>query len=673
MTTPDTPDSIDVALRAHRAGQLAEAEAVYRRILERTPDHPEALHLLGLVAHQVGRHDDALDLMTRSLSLAPDSPGTLINLGGVLRALQRREEAVAHLRAAIALEPRIPDAHNTLGLTLHETGLIAEAVACFHAAIALRPDFPEAHANLGNALKALGRLDEAIGAFGRAIALRPDHPAAHNNLGNALRDCGRAAEAVASYRRALEYGENVSVWNNLGNVLKELGSMAEAVAAYRSALALAPDDVDVRSNLLVTLPFMDTAGGAEVFAEARLAGAVMEAAVADRPPRRHANRPEPERRLRVGYLSPSLAAHVLAPHVEPVFAAHRRDRVEVHVYAHVPHPDAVTWRLKELADAWTFVHTLSDEEVEARIIADGIDILVDPMGYWAHNRLPVFARRPAPIQVAYLCQGPTSGLTAMDYAIGDPWINQGDAMQRFATERVVELAGGFQVTSFDTAPPIVDGPLATSGIVTFGSFNNPAKISDTTLRLWSAVLARLPTARLLIKGKWLDRPDNHGLLVRRLAEHGIAVERTTILGFIPGPSHLEAHHLVDIALDTVPFTGGRTTEDALWMGVPVVTLVGDTVSGRLSHNHLCRIGAPELVAATAEEYVDIAVALAGDAARLRHYRQTLRPAMQRSSLMDAPAHVAELEEAFRTMWRRWCAGLGPATFAVRRSSGDKRQ
>ena len=400
--------------------------------------------------------------------------------------------------------------------------------------------------------------------------------------------------------------------------------------------------------------------GAAVFAAACRAGTVFESPFADRRSTRHANTPDPERRLRVGYFLPSNIT--LAKNIEPVFKAHRRDRVSVHVYAHVPNSNEVTRRLEALADSWTFVHGLSDDQLAARITGDGIDILVDPVGHWTGNRLLVSARKPAPIQVSYLSQGLTTGLSAMDYTIGDRWLNFDGAMQSFATEKVVELPGGFEVKAPYWDLPVGEAPSMANGFITFASFNNPAKISDASLKLWAAVLDHVSEARLLIKGKWLDRPEKRAFLSKRLEDFGIPAGGVDLLGFAPGPDHLGVHNRADIMLDTIPFSGGQTTIDALWMGVPVVTLIGDTVYGRFSYSHLARTGVPELAAKDEAGFIDIAAALAGDPDRLGHYRQTLRPALQASSLLDAHQHTAELEDAFRVMWRRWCDGLEPEAF-----------
>jgi len=689
--------------RLHQGGQLAEAVAIYRQILDADPGHVDANHLMGVAALQAGDYEDAAVWITKALDAKPDFPEALSNLGVAFKERGRTEDAAESYRKAIALRPGYPEAHCNLGAVLKAQGRMEEAISSYRRAIELKPDYDQAHYNLGNALFDLGRMDAAAQSYRKAVAVRPDYAEAHCNLGALLKEWGKLEDAAASCRKALDVNPDYAeahnnlggalqelgmledavqcfrravdlkpdyteAHNNLGSVFKDLGRAQDAMAKFRDALTLNPDLAKAHSNLLVTMPFLSQIDPEMVLAEARRAGAAFEAAAGapgeDRQTTRHANDPDPDRVLRVGYLSPSLKTHVLAKNMEPVFKAHRRDRVSVHVYAHVPDPDEVTRKLEALADSWVFVHGLSDDQLAACITEDGIDILVDPMGHWAGNRLSVFARKPAPIQVSYLCQGMTTGLASMDYAIGDRWLNAGGAMQSFATEKVVELPSGFEVKAPDRDLPVGAAPSVENGFVTFASFNNPAKISDESLRLWAGVLDRVAAARLLIKGKWLDRPEKRVVIASRLEQFGIPADRVDLLGFVPGPDHLDVHNRADIMLDTVPFAGGQTTIDALWMGVPVVTLIGKTVCGRYGYSHLNRIGYPELAARNEAEFVEIAVALAGDPDRLRHYRQTFRPAFLASPLLDASLHAAELEEAYRVMWRRWCEGLAPEAFAV---------
>ncbi|MBF0093612.1 MAG: tetratricopeptide repeat protein [Alphaproteobacteria bacterium] len=633
---------------------LDEIGAIYGRFLAARSENPAGLHLAGTIAHRGGRLDEAVEAYGRALALNPGLAAVHVDLGNALRELGRLGEAEASYRRALEIDPGFTNAHANLGNVLYDLGHLEEAEASYLRALGLAPDVASLHSALGDVLREQGRVEEAEERHRRALSLDPGFAPAHAGLGNDLCERGLLDEALASLSRALEIApDDASALGNLGKVYNAIGMLAEAEASYRRSLSLRPGDAWTHSNLLLTMMVMPRFGGAEIFEQAARFGERFEDGG-----RRlsFGNDPDPERRLRVGYLSPSLTDHVLTNDLEPVLRGHRRDRVSVHVYAHVQRPTATTWRLKEACDAWTFVHGLSDAEVAARIEADGIDILVDPMGHWAGNRLAVFARKPAPVQVSYLCQGLTSGLSAMDYAIGDRWLNEGGAMQAFARERVIELDGGFEVTRVDHDTPIGAPPSAAAGFVTFGSFNNPTKISDATLRLWGKVLERCPAARLLIKGRLMDRPESRAHLLRRLEEHGIAAGRVDLYGFVAASDHMAWHNRVDIVLDTLPFCGGRTTVEALWMGVPVVTRIGETLVGRYGYSHLSRIGAPELAARDDAAFVETAVSLAGDPERLRHYRQTLRGLMRASPLLDAERHVAELEDAYRLMWRAWCGG-----------------
>ncbi|CAA7616751.1 tetratricopeptide repeat protein [Magnetospirillum sp. SS-4] len=646
------------ALRLHGAGRLAEAEAALRAILSSNPGHADCLDLLGIIAFQTGHAEAAIDLLGQAIGHDGQSHSHHTNLGNILRALGHPDRAESCYRHALALRPDCGQTLCNLGITLRDLGRLSDAEDCCRRAILHQPELADAHLTLASVLRGLGRPQEARPACERGLELAPGRIEGWINLGNILQDLGRLDDAIALYRQVLaQHPDRAEIHNNLATALGDLGHVGEAAECYERAIMLKPDFAEAHSNLVVTLPFLSGVAEETVLAAARRAGAALEAPFLSIRPIRHSNVPDAGRRLRIGYLSPSLHSHVLAPYVEPVLAAHHRDRVSVHVYAHVPNPDSVTWRMRDLVESWTFIHEMNDDQVAARVVADGIDILVDPMGHWAGNRLGVFARKPAPVQVSYLCQGLTTGLAAMDYVIADPWLNRDGAMRELAVETVIELPSGFQVTSFPTAPDIGEPPVLTNGHVTFGSFNNPSKISDATIGLWARVLAATPDSRLLVKGRNLDRPGNRRDLLARLHERGLPPDRVEVLGWLAADNHLSAHDRMDIMLDTTPFTGGRTTLEALWMGVPAVTLVGRAAYGRFSYSHLCRAGAPELAANSPDGYVAIATALARDHDRLRHYRRSLRPAIRASSLLDADLHASELEAAFREMWREWCISL----------------
>ncbi|CAA7625654.1 putative TPR repeat-containing protein [Candidatus Terasakiella magnetica] len=654
---PEADKLFTEALAHQVAGRLDLAAAGYRQGLKQSPLCAEAHNNLGNILQDLGRLPEAEASFGRALAARPDYAEAHYNLGNCLKAMGRREAAEQCFTRVLHLRPDFMEASNRKGACLRELGRLEQAAACFRDAVARWPDQAAPHGNLGVILVDLGHYGEAEASCRNAVTLNPGSADAYYNLGNAARERGRLDAAAACYRWTLAISPDYAgALGNLGNTLRDLGHLEEAQAYFRRTLDIRPDCVEAHSNLLITMAVMPRFDGAAILEQAKHFGEICEAPFRQQPRQRHGNTPDPERRLRIGFLTPSLIEHVLATDLEPVFRCLPRDKVSVHVYAHVPHPDAITWRLKELCDTWTFVNGLTDDQVAAQIEGDGIDILIDPMGHWASNRLAVFAHKPAPIQVSYLCQGLTSGLSAMDYSIGDRWLNQDGAMQAFATERVIELSNGFEVTCVNRDAPIGPLPSEEAGFITFGSFNNPTKISDKTLELWGKVLHRIPTSRLLIKGRLLDRSESREHLLERLERHGITADRADLFGFVAAIDHMEWYNRVDMVLDTLPFCGGRTTVEALWMGVPVVTLIGDTVVGRYSYSHLSRLGAPELAALNTEAFVEISATLAGDTARLRHYRSTLRDSLRASSLFNATLHNTELEQAFRTMWRAWCEG-----------------
>ncbi|MSP89873.1 MAG: tetratricopeptide repeat protein [Alphaproteobacteria bacterium] len=556
------------------------------------------------------------------LQLVLGQAPALANLGVGLLRRGEREAAHAALRQAVRADPGMAIAHASLGHVYYLMGKPAEDEAACRRALARSPAHAEAWFNLGVILRDVGRADAAATAFSAVIASRPGFAQAHANLGVLQRD-------------ALD--------------------LDSALAAFTRAPDLDPDFPEADSNALVTMLYMNRFSAAEVSAAHRARAGRHEARVRDRR-RAHDNAPDPERQLRIGYLAPQLRAHVLAPVMLPLLEHHEHERFSIHVFAHVPNPDATTARMQSLVDEWTFIHGLDDDQAAERVRAAGIDILVHPMGHWADNRFMVLARKPAPVQVAYNCNALTLGLDAVDYAIVDRWLDHDGALGALMTETPVHLPGGFQLQAFDIAPGIAPPPVGARGHVTFGSFNNPAKISATTIRLWSRALAAVPGARLLLKGRGLDRPEIAKRLIRDFVAAGLGADRIELRGVVADPAdHLASYGEVDIALDTLPFTGGRTTLDALWMGVPVVTLRGEGMYGRYSAGYLDRIGTGELVAANEAGYVALATDLAQSPDRLADYRRRLRDLIRASPLMDGPRHARELEDAYRQMWRRWCA------------------
>ncbi len=683
-----------LALQRHQCGQLADAEAIYRQILAAEPRHADALHLLGVVAHQVGRNEDAMDLIRQAIAiqpnyaeahsnlgeacraggeldqaiaayrqaivLNPNFPEAYSNLSNALRDQGELDEAIAAARHAIALKPGEPSACNNLGNALKDQGQLDEAIAVYRQAIALRPHSPDAYSNLGNALREKGETDQAITAFRQAIALQPDLAEAHGNLGVALKDQGQFDEAIAAYRQALALKPCYpDALNNLGAALKDQGQLDEAIAICRRAIELQPTFVQAHSNLLFSLRYHPDPDSRVIAAEHRRwnqqHGEPLRQFIQP-----HPNDRTPERRLRIGYVSPDFREHSVAYFIENLLASHDPAQVEVFCYANLVRPDAVTTRLHGMVPHWREIFGLSDAQVADLIRRDRIDLLIDLAGHTTGNRLLVFARKPAPVQVSWLGYPGSTGVEAIDYRLTDSLADPTGSAEEQPSEKLVRLAAcAWCYRPSAEAPPVSDPPVVGVSHVTFGCFNVLPKITTPMLNLWSRLLHAVPGSHLLLKGASLHDASTRGRLRHGFQSSGISADRLELTGYIPGQAaHLTCYGRVDIALDTFPYHGTTTTCEALWMGVPVVSLAGNTHCSRVGVSLLTHVGLPELIATSEDHYLQLAAALAADLPRLTHLRRTLRERMQQSPLMDAPRFARAIEAAYREMWREWCASEG---------------
>jgi len=646
----------ELAVQHHQSGRLAEAEALYRQILAVEPRHADVLNLLGVIAAQVGRHDAAIELIRQAIALAPGIPLFYSNLGEASREAGQLDAAIAAFRQAIALNPGYPEAHNNLGNALKKMGSMDEAIDGYRQAIALKPDLAEAYGNLGNALHEKGCLDEAIAAFCQAIALKPGYPEAHSNLGNALREKGQIDEAVSAYRRAIaikpDYAE---AYSNLGTALSGKGQLDEAIAAYRQAIALEPGLSIGHSNLVYTLHF-HPGFDARAIAEEHRRWNDRHAEPLRQLIRPHANDRDPERRLRVGYVSPDFREHCQSLFMIPLLSQHNHHDFDIFCYANVPCPDKMTLRIQEFADTWCNTAGLSDEQLATRIREDQIDILVDLTMHMAHNQCLLFARKPAPVLVCWLAYPGSTGLTAIDYRLSDPYLDPPGMDESIYSEKTVRLPHSFWC--YDPLDgrdiPLNTLPAQSNGFVTFGCLNNFCKINDSVLRLWSKVLKALPSSRLLLLA---PEGGARECTLDLFAREGIDSGRIEFVSRQPRREYLELCHRIDIALDTLPYNGHTTSLDSLWMGVPVLTLVGQTIVGRAGLGQMMNLDLPEWIAESPEEYVKIAVEMAGDIPRLAELRSTLREKMQASPLMDAAGFTRDMESAYRNMWRRFSTAM----------------
>lgn len=565
----------------------------------------------------------------------------------------RLAEAERGYRRILERYPDHADSLHLLGVIALQTGHPEPALELVRRAVELRPDGAVYYNNLGQILERLSRWDEAASSYARAMELDPGYPEPLNNLGHVLERQDRLAEAEALYRRAIALSPDYSEpRTNLGNVLKDRGDLDAAIASFRQAIDLRPDLSLLHSNLLLTLHYHPGYSSADLarehrqWAERHVAPLVPERS-------RHSNEPEPDRRLRIGYVSPDFREHPMARFVLPLLECHDRDRYEVFAYSDVPRPDAVTRLIRDRVDQWREVDNSSDLQLVDTIRNDRIDILVDLAAHSGRNRLLAFARKPAPVQVTYLAYCSTTGMDAIDYRLTDRFLDPPDADLTLYSERSIFLPHCYwcysaPVLEPDSRPPSERRP----GPPTFGCLNNFAKVSDAALELWMRLLERVPGSRLLLYA----RGSEHRNRVRRiLRQAGLPEARVAFRSRQPLSDYLQTYRDIDVALDPFPFNGGTTTCDALWMGVPVVTLAGRTAVSRAGSSLLSNVGLERLVARSEDDYVDLAAALLDDAEGLVSLRRGLRSRLEASPVMDAPLFLRGLEAAFRRMWHEWCS------------------
>jgi protein O-GlcNAc transferase len=517
--------------------------------------------------------------------------------------------------------------------------------------LAQRSD-PAYYFDRGNLLFAHEKYDAAITAFRRAIELRPDFAEAHNNLGMALSRTGDVAAAASCYLRTLLLAPNhAPAHNNLGCALILLGELSAAIHHYKRAITLDPARSSAYTNLVLALHYVPGVSSALIAETTR-----RWAATVRRRPRRTPwpNLPIPERRIRIGYVSGDFRRHPVAYFTESVLAAHDRDAVEVFCYSNVAAPDETTDRIAVGVDHWQGISALEDGEAARLIASDEIDILIDLSGHTAANRLTLFASRPAPIQCTWLGYAGTTGLPEIDYIIGDRFVLPPQEAQ-LCTEQPFLMPNAYLCfTPPESAIEVTPLPALGGGPITFGCFNNLLKLNNNVVELWSALLAALPNSRLFLKTAQLGDPGICDRLEAQFAVHGIAANRLILSPSSPREELLQAYNHIDIALDPFPFGGGTTTIEALWMGVPVVTLRGTRFVGHVGESILETLGLSDLVAADPSDYLAKAVRLASALPQLAALRQSLRARLLASPLCDAPRFARDLEAGYRAMWEAWC-------------------
>jgi predicted O-linked N-acetylglucosamine transferase (SPINDLY family) len=676
-------------LALQQGGDLAGAEACYREALRIAPGQPDALHLLGVIALRTGHPEDAARLITQAIEGAPGNPMFRVNLANALEAAGQADAAERALREAVRLQPGFAAAQHNLGNLLTKAERYDEAISCYDRAIVADPSHAAACAALGQIMLLHKRQPQvALQLAQRAVQARPDdrkgnellveclfrfqkhqaampviegmlardpnHPEARAALAKCLAATGRVSESIAAYRRVVadNPGDYVSL-SELGRNLFFSGELEEGFRLMHAAVQMAPDDRSVHSLRLFFLNYFDDQPPERVLDEHRR----WESGVERGPGFSFPPAPDPARRLRIGYLSPDFKRHSVSFFVDCFLEHHDRSRFEVYAYYLSTETDPVTERVKGSADHFAQVIDLTPTQLARRLHDDGIDIAIDLAGHTSALALEALHQRPTPVQVTWLGYPHSTGLSSIDYRISDARADPPGVAEAWNSERLVRLPDCFHCyrpevpVEFDPVPPSIKAARP----ITFGSFNVLSKISPQCIVAWSTILRQMPDSRLLLKTRLLGDASVRDRFLGAFAAQGIDLQRVELLSDQPAwADHVGKYRLVDIGLDPFPYAGATTTCEALWMGVPVVTLAGDRHVSRVGVSLLTAIGHPELVARDIDDYVRIAVELGRDSARLASLHAGLRPEMEASPLRDERRFVANLEAAYRTMWTDYC-------------------
>jgi len=650
----DIEQSLSQALDLSESGRLDEAEQLLRPILQQQHNHQDALTLLGMIAVKKGdpRAGELLDRAAAAYrQLIADLPQAkwYYNLAMVLRYRGLKEQALEAVRQAIALKPEYFEAWNNLGNLLEEAGQLDEALAAYRKAVELFPKFADAYYNLGNLYNRRGEIHLAIGAYQRAVMAKPAFPLTLNNLGNLLRLLGQTDAAIQIFQHCLSFAPKFpEAWNNLGMTHRDAGQLDEALDCMDWAMKINPAFHEAHSNRIYLQQFHPKYAPAALAAELKNWEA-LHAAPLKKYIRTFDNDRTPERKLRIGYVSPDFYRQSKAHFIVPLLQGHDHAAFDIYCYSGVLHPDDVTHRLHGYADGWCNTVGMDDASLANQIRNDRIDILVDLTMHMPNNRLLTFARKPAPVQATWLAYPGSTGLGTMDYRITDARLNPLDANESFDTEQAIRLPDCW--LCYD---PLIDNVPACAarppGAITFGCLNAPWKINDTCLKTWAQVLKAIPGSQLKLQ---LVAKSQCEQVHRLMFALGILAGRIEFLHRCPREQYLRLYDQIDIALDPLPCNGIATTCEALWMGVPALTQTSGTTAGRAGTSILNTVGLADWVAGDAGQLVQLAVRHTSDWPRLQALRQNLRAQVQASPLMDRRKFTANMEAAYRQMWRAW--------------------
>ncbi|MCK5003176.1 MAG: tetratricopeptide repeat protein [Gammaproteobacteria bacterium] len=620
--------------------------------MAKSTTHPKLVKAQMLA--QSGKYNEALVLLDKVCKKDKRNADAWFMQGTILGNTGRPDNAIHCLQMAIKLRPNHALSYFNLGNALSSQGKFAEAAVMFSKALSLGMKNPEILRALARAEVNSGRPKQAIPVYREYLQFEPGNPDVLGNLAACHFHIGELDDAVKIYKLALDVRRDVRYLNGLGASLCQQGLFEEAVDVQREAIQLQPDNMIAHSNLLLSLNYLPNLSAQARFDEHRAWSKNRH--VNNREIEIEACEVEPERKLRVGYVSPDFRTHSVAYFFAPLLQHLNAEHVDTWCYATSPRTDETTRRLQGMAGHWRDISGLDDAKAIDQIRSDKIDILVDLAGHTAGNRLTIFTAKPAPVQLTWLGYPTTTGLSEIDYRLTDA-VADPSGQEKYYTEKLNRLSGCFLCYEpFSGSPDVAPPPMLENGFATFGSFNNLAKINEDVISTWSSLLQSVPNSRLLIKNPSLTDPATAQRYLSRFEQYGVSKDRIELLGLAPTTEdHLNTYKRIDVALDTFPYNGTTTTCEALHMGVPVVALAGESHAGRVSASLLSTLGLEELIASTLEDYINIAGKMVGNQKHLSELRETLRTRMANSPLSDGKAFAKKMEQTYRAIWQEYCS------------------
>ena len=627
-------------------GKFGAAIKAYKKAIEQQPDYADPYYNLGNVLQNQGKQDQAIEAYKKAIRIKPDFAWAQNNIGVVLQDQGRLNQAVKAYKKAIEIQPAFADPYFNLGVVFQDQGKLDKAIKTYKKALGVKPDNALAYNNLGNALKDQGNLNEALDAYKKAIEIQPDYADPYYNLGNALRDQGKQDEAVKAYKKAIEIQPDFAdACNNIGNMLSDQGNIEEAIEAYNRTISMNPHHFKAYSNLIFFLAQIELVDSK--FLE-KITKSYNKATSSKVKRSFHHKKSFPSQKLRVGFVSGDMRDHPVGYFLQNLFKYINKEKVEIYVYSNSTNYTKLTYSLKKFTAFWRNITNISDHEAAEIIYNDTLDVLIDLSGHTALNRLPVFAYKPCAIQASWLGYFGSTFLNEMDFIIGDSFVTPLEKSKDFY-EKIALLEHCylcFAAPNFEL--PVSNTPALENKIITFGCFNHSRKLNSNVISTWSRILINVEKSKLLLKGDSYTK-DSIDKILHEFSLNNIDASQLMFEGQCSREDLLKSYDRVDISLDPFPYPGGTTTCEAIWMGVPTITMkgssflssVGETIAVNSGHGNLC--------AETTDKYIELAVQLSGDISTLNANRLQRRSNVIKTPLFDGLGFAKDFQRLLEVM------------------------